>query len=248
MPPTKFSFHRFRKLRFYLAWLFVIALAVFARSTPRGFWIGIPIILIGEAVRIWSHGYLRKIRRLATSGPYAYIRNPLYAGNFLIGSGFCLIIWHPIVEVVFVVGFFLIYWVTIKGEEEKLASKFGEAYADYVRHVPRFMPRFTPYRRQLNAKFRFYRTWNHGEHITILAMVALLLVLYLRQELYQAGHPLTGTTLWIIALTIILAVGIVLAMTARYGYQPSRFMPLWPWLFDIAKWTRRWRNWQTRKT
>ena len=106
----QFSFHRFRKLRLYFAWVFAVALAIYAKSTDRGFWLGIPVILAGEAIRIWSHGYLRKARQLASDGPYAYVRNPLYLGNFLMGLEFCIIIWHPVVGIVFTFGFFLVYW------------------------------------------------------------------------------------------------------------------------------------------
>src|SRR3990167_3853358 len=141
----KFSFHRFRKLRLYFAWLFVLVLAVFGKSTSQGFWMGAPVILTGEAIRIWSHGYLRKAKQLATNGPYAFVRNPLYLGNFLIGLGFCLIIWHPAIALIFTLGFFPVYWVTVRGEEQRLAYKFGDAYADYLRQVPRFFPRLLPY-------------------------------------------------------------------------------------------------------
>lgn len=251
MSSLPFSFHRFRKIRLYLAWSFAIALAIFSESTSQGFLIGAPVILIGEIIRIWSHGYLRKLRELAMSGPYAYVRNPLYIGNFLIGIGFCLILWHPVIAIIFVVGFFLVYWVTIKGEEERLSSKFGDAYAHYVRHVPRLIPRSVPYKdkdRLNNVQFQFYRVWGHGEHITILATVVLLLTLYLRQELYQERHPVTGITFWIFISAVMLALGIVFAMTARYGYDIKRFLPFWSWLAGIQKRTRRWRNWQTRKT
>src|SRR3989338_4068988 len=82
---SQFSFHRFRKLRLYFTWPFVIILAIYAKSTNQGFLVGAIFIVLGEIIRMWSHGYLRKSRRLAISGPYAYVRNPLYLGNFLIG-------------------------------------------------------------------------------------------------------------------------------------------------------------------
>ena len=207
----KFSFHRFRKLRLYFAWLFAIVLTVFAKSTDQGFWMGAPIILVGEAIRIWSHGYIKKAVQLATSGPYAYVRNPLYFGNFLIGLGFCVIIWHPALGIVFTLGFFGIYWLTIKGEEQRLAHSFGKAYTNYVQNVPRFFPRFTPYHRKSDVTFNARHILNHSEHVTILSVILLYLALYLRQEFYQNHEPLTLATLMVAVLAF--GVGILLSFS-----------------------------------
>jgi len=212
----KFSFHRFRKLRLYFAWAFTIVLAIYAKSTDRGFWIAVPVVVIGEAIRMWSHGYLRKARELATNGPYAYVRNPLYIGNYLIGLGFCLIIWHPILGLVFTLGFFLVYWVTVRGEEQRLAFNFGDAYGDYLKNVPRFFPRLVPYKKQGNAPFAFRRAWEHGEHITILAIVILFMLLYLRQELYQNHRPLNELSPSFLILTMGIGISLLGVTSLRW--------------------------------
>ncbi len=187
--------HKYRKLRMYFVYPFIAVLAFFVRSTDQGFWMGIPVIVLGEAIRIWSHGYIRKAKELATNGPYAYVRNPLYVGNFLIGLGFCLIIWHPMILVFYAAGFFGLYWITIKGEEQRLSLAFKEDYQDYVKHVPRFVPRITPYQKRSYAPFELKRVTGHGEQITIFAVTALLLILYLRQEMFQKGKPLMSPEL-----------------------------------------------------
>lgn len=194
---TYAPFHKFRKLRLYFAYPFVVILAVFARSTDIGFLIGIPIILAGESIRIWSHGYLRKARQLATDGPYAYVRNPLYVGNFLIGLGFCVIIWNPFVIALYVLGFFGLYWVTVRGEEQRLSFKFPHEYQDYLKTVPRFFPRLTPYSKRSQLKFEFHRVIGHGEPITIFGVIILLVLIYLRQEIFQQGVPLGSPHLWL---------------------------------------------------
>ena len=179
--------HKFRKLRLYFAWPFFIALIFFAHSTNQGFLIGIPVIFLGELIRIWSHGYIQKSRALATDGPYAYVRNPLYVGNFLMGLGFCLVIWNPFIMTVYTIGFFGVYWITIKGEEQRLLHKFGNDFQSYIEHVPRFIPQLDPYSKRSHTKFEVRRIFIHGEQITILAITTLLLILYLRQETYQEG-------------------------------------------------------------
>lgn len=217
-----FSFHRYRKLRLYFAWPFVIALAVFAKSTEQGFWLGAPVIVLGEAIRVWSHGYLRKARQLAMDGPYAYVRNPLYIGNFLIGFGFCIIIWNPIIVSIFTLGFAIVYGVTIKGEEQRLSYKFKEEYERYRQKVPRLFPRLTPCGGRRNAKFKIHRVWGHGEPITILAILGLFLILYLRHELYQERAMLSGFVFMVLISTLLVGLPLLSALYFR-GSKGKRF-------------------------
>lgn len=211
----KSVFYRLRKLRLWLGWPFAIILVIYAKSSTQGFWIAIPPILLGEALRTWSHGYLRKIRTLATDGPYAYVRNPLYLGNFLIGVGFCAVIWHVLIFGIFVVGFFLVYWITIKGEEERLAFRFGKDYTDYAGAVPRFIPRLSPYPGRQKSRFSFHRVWGHGETITVLAIILFLLLLYLRHEFYQEHQAMTGVTLVASTLAAVLTMVLIYTWSAR---------------------------------
>ena len=239
---SRFSFNQFRKLRFWFGWPFVVILAVYAHSTPRGFLVGIPIIVLGEGIRIWSHGYLRKLRKLATDGPYAHVRNPLYVGNFLIGLGFCCIVWNAVVSMLYVVGFSMLYWVTIKGEEEKLVQKFGASFREYAAHVPRLIPNLSPYRGRSGSQFAIHRVVGHGEVITLLAIIGLSLLIYMRQELYQNSSPMS------LHVLIISLVFTVLTMSLIYILMSRRIKGRKKYVIQKNYQSRRWRNWQTRKT
>lgn len=218
----QFSFHKYRKVRIYLAWAAIFFLAVFAKSTTAGFLIGIPFILSGEVLRIWAHGYLRKARRLATDGPYAFVRNPLYLGNFLIGAGFCAIIWHPLIFSIFVVGFFAVYWITVKGEEQRLNFKFQEEFRDYLKAVPRFLPRIIPYKKRSNTRFVPYRIWGHGEHITLFAILALFFILYVRQEIYQKHRAFGEVNGFALVLAAIFGTLTLFSLFFRYRNKKNK--------------------------
>ncbi len=128
------------KTRITLAWLFVLFLGFFSREFPT--WPGMVLCFIGAALRFWASGYLRKDSRPAVGGPYAYVRNPLYLGTYLMAVG---VVWSiqnlPILVGVTVV-FAVLYHFIILDEETKLRKIFGEPYLQYCKKVPRFFPKF----------------------------------------------------------------------------------------------------------
>lgn len=105
------------------------------------------IVALGCALRAWAAGYLLKGKRVAVGGPYAYVRNPLYVGSFIIGLGFCGFLYgHPLSPFVFVfwavyiAGFFFMYLIKSKSEEAELTRALGPDYETYRRQVPAMLP------------------------------------------------------------------------------------------------------------
>lgn len=86
------------------------------------------------------------------SGPYAFTRNPLYFGSFVVGAGAAVaggVNWFiPLVAVFFA----WVYGVTMKQEARELQARFGDGYARYRRSVPIFFPRPTPYHARVEAE------------------------------------------------------------------------------------------------
>lgn len=130
------------KTRIGMAWLFAVALLWFARTTPQT--PGILICFIGATIRFWASGYLRKDSRPAVGGPYAWTRNPLYLGTYLMAVGVAASIENwPLLGVTSVV-FAVVYHFIILDEEVKLHGLFGAPYKRYCELVPRFFPRLWP--------------------------------------------------------------------------------------------------------
>jgi protein-S-isoprenylcysteine O-methyltransferase Ste14 len=121
---------------------------------------GLGVALAGLGMRVWSLGYLLKKEELATAGPYGRTRNPLYVGTWLIGCGLALLSAWPanlVLLVVFNLMFYLIYRRQIALEEEMLTSIYGEAYAEYCRRVPRFVPQCRAWRTGAVSRFSLPR-------------------------------------------------------------------------------------------
>lgn len=171
---------QFKKLRIILAWIGVAILVYYSRSCPQSFLAGIPVLLAGEAVRLWASGHIeRKGSKLATGGPFAYVRNPLYVGNFLMGLGIVIISNNPALLIFFLAGFSFIYWGTVKKEQKDLEALFGEPYRDYLKQVHPFIPRLTPYPSREKTAFQWALIGKHREYVTLLSLPALVAGLYL---------------------------------------------------------------------
>jgi len=149
-------------LGFLCAALFVL----FAQPRPATLAAGAPISLVGLLLRAWGSGHLRKNDALATSGPYAYTRNPLYLGSFIMGLGFTIASGRWWLGILFVALFLGIYLPVMRVESATLAKLFGESFEEYARAVPVFLPRITPYRtgqaavkfeQSLYLRYREYR-------------------------------------------------------------------------------------------
>jgi protein-S-isoprenylcysteine O-methyltransferase Ste14 len=103
---------------------------------------GAAVVAAGVAVRAAASGHIRKNAELATTGPYAYVRNPLYLGSILIAIGFIVAARSWWIGLGALLMFLAIYLPVIKAEEDYLHSVFA-GYSEYAKHVSRFLPRLT---------------------------------------------------------------------------------------------------------
>ena len=154
------------RLRVPSGFLIVIVFAWFSRPTPLAMSIGVPLSLLGLVLRAWAAGCLAKNRQLATGGPYAYTRNPLYIGTLLVAAGLAVASCSIGLAALFAAVFLLVYLPVIQNEEQHLRKIFPE-YAGYADRVPALWPRFAAARENSPNPFSAR--------------------LYLRNQEYQAG-------------------------------------------------------------
>ena len=172
-----------RRIRVPLGFAFAVLYFWLARPTWRSLAIGAVVILPGLLTRALASGHVRKNEALATSGPYAYTRNPLYLGSLLIGIGFAIAARNWWVGVLLVLMFFAIYRPVIRSEEEFLRGKFP-GFDEYAQHVPRMLPRITPYGSvESDGGFSLELYLKHREWNALLGAVAIVVVLIMKMKL-----------------------------------------------------------------
>jgi protein-S-isoprenylcysteine O-methyltransferase Ste14 len=135
--------------RSWLPLLFLgIPLVLPGTTSPRRWVIGAILIVVGEAFRLagvaaagtTTRRRSRNVQNLVTHGAFAWSRNPLYNGNFLVWMGFVVIsgvLWFlPLAMFLFAAEYSLI----VRYEEGVLESTFGREYLEYKQFTPRWVP------------------------------------------------------------------------------------------------------------
>ncbi len=157
------------RLRVPMGFILVAAFAWFSEPTAESLWIGALCAIPGLLLRAWAAGHLRKNSTLTTSGPYRFIRNPLYAGTLIVALGLALATRRPELAALFAAVFLLVYLPAITLEEQHLRNLFPN-FADYQRRVPLLIP----YRAPVSAtkSFSFAQYLHNREYEAALGFLA----------------------------------------------------------------------------
>jgi protein-S-isoprenylcysteine O-methyltransferase Ste14 len=130
--------------------------------------IGLGLLFLGLGLRVWAAGFAGRHTRtskieagkLATAGPYAHVRNPIYLGSVILGYGMVLLIGDRRLLLPCTLVFLMLYIGLIPAEEEFLRRKFQEEYKAYCLRVPRFLPRIG--RRPADGAIKTPFDWRAG--------------------------------------------------------------------------------------
>jgi hypothetical protein len=185
LPPLSGVNHVLRELRYHESSrqiLGIVLIAVFSLAghpTRLSWWIGLPLIAAGSALRMWAAGIIMKNEVLATSGPYGYVRHPLYVGNILALLGFALAsaLWWALP---LLCAFLLFYYPTaIEYEDRKLRRLFGERWSDWSVEVRALIPRRRAIASDTRAQWSFRQSLRrNGEPIILLYIAGCVVWLY----------------------------------------------------------------------
>jgi len=89
------------------------------------------LAVVGLALRVWAAGHIEKGREVTRSGPYRYLRHPLYAGSAIMAAGFGIAsasLWTAVLVVAY---FATTYLAAVRTEEASLDARFDGEYSAY---------------------------------------------------------------------------------------------------------------------
>jgi protein-S-isoprenylcysteine O-methyltransferase Ste14 len=186
----RFSSFIFNTRRYYRVFFLVmgISLKLFVLKTTTDethFFFGMILVLCGETFRVFSAGYLQgrhTVTRieadfLNTSGPYAFMRNPLYVGNFMVDFGICIVLnvwfYYPL----YIAEYILLYTIIIPYEEKFLRDKFGKTFEDYKEKTLAIIPKFRRYPSPNKVKPNFLASFK-SEFALICVLTGVFILLH----------------------------------------------------------------------
>jgi protein-S-isoprenylcysteine O-methyltransferase Ste14 len=128
-----------QRLRVPAGFVLLITFAWLSQPSLSSMQVGLPVSVLGLLLRAWAAGHLAKNEQLATSGPFAYVRNPLYLGTLLTAAGLVIAAHETWLVAIFAAAFLFVYLPAIQLEEQHLRAIFP-GYADYAARIHRFLP------------------------------------------------------------------------------------------------------------
>jgi protein-S-isoprenylcysteine O-methyltransferase Ste14 len=169
-----------QRKRVPLGFIAAALLVVFSRPTWHLMSIGAPIALCGLAIRAWAAGHLRKKVELATSGPYAHARNPLYLGSCLTAAGCGVSAGNLWLGLALLVCLAAVYVPVIRAEERETRKLYANDYPSYAEAVPPFVPRLTPYRGPVQRSFDWRLYLSRREYQALIGLAVVMGILALK--------------------------------------------------------------------
>jgi protein-S-isoprenylcysteine O-methyltransferase Ste14 len=168
---------------FWIRWRvrvgYPVGVAAFWFARPQMKWLlcGMGIALAGLALRGYAAGHLRKHQQLATSGPYAFTRNPLYLGSVLLAAGFSVAS-HTWISTILLAAYLAIFYpAVIRREQQELQALYGAAFVQYAVQVPAFWPRLSPATRSAE-RFSWPLYKQNREYEAAIGLVVAMAILW----------------------------------------------------------------------
>ena len=155
------------------------AVIVCARPTQHAILTFLPLVLLGVALRVWARGHLDRHHHVTQTGPYRFVRHPLYIGSFAMGLGFAAMTGFWFVPPLFVLLYVASYVPKGVREEAFLRARYGDEYARYGARVGALWPRLRMAPLPTGSRrFEWQRVLGHREWKTWLGVLAALAVLW----------------------------------------------------------------------
>ncbi len=176
----------FLKLRYVLVVALMVLISYY--MSPERLAPGFIVSMFGQFIQVWSFASLVKNEELTARGPYVMVRNPMYLGRYFLILGFLVLFDNVYVLLAYTVIYYFYMVNRVQREEKRLTGLLGEAYLNYQKITPRFLPRFD----RLFRKAVWFFSWsvlvrNNGQwnFLSTLGLWAIIVLAGMAQGIIQ---------------------------------------------------------------
>ncbi len=149
---------------------------------------GLFLLTVCSMGRLWALLYISGYKKLEliTEGPYSMVRHPLYVFSLIGAIGIGLASENILILAALVIFYLSYYPLTIFVEEKKLVDKFGQAYLDYIKRTPRFLPKLSLYKG--SVQYQVNTDVYVKKMILGMWFIWIFIILNIIEMLQQSGH------------------------------------------------------------
>lgn len=169
--------------------VFVMLVIALSAPTPITLVAGGTLVVLGELIRLWASGHLLRNNEVTTSGPYSYVRDPLYLGRLLLILGFCIMAWgYSLLLLIPGLAVFFFNYMPRKFEKEMkgLEKLFGEEYRTYAAYTHSLLPKLRPFPHARRRNWSFDLLWNENrEQYFLLGVLIIAAALILKGQVIR---------------------------------------------------------------
>jgi protein-S-isoprenylcysteine O-methyltransferase Ste14 len=120
----------------------LIFILLLTQLNPKWFFPGLLVSVIGQLLQIWCMSTIKTKKKLTVTGPYMFVRNPMYLGRFFLIFGILMMTGNPWLLILLTIVYYYYMVNRVKREEKILAELFGKDYEDFCRDVHPYLPGF----------------------------------------------------------------------------------------------------------
>jgi S-adenosylmethionine-diacylglycerol 3-amino-3-carboxypropyl transferase len=183
-----------------------------AKSIHYGYFIIALIVLIASLIRMWAGSVLTsgtvmsfavQNKKFMISGPYIYVRNPIYYADLIAFSSLSLCL-RP-VGLLIPVLIYIHYYQLIKYEEKNLDKEFGKSFSEYLKSTPALLPGFKQFAEFIRTRDVFAISFDGFRHNAqyILFIPGLIFAAYTGKFIHALLIGLPAVVDWAVIHTII---------------------------------------------
>lgn len=168
--------------RFFLKLRLPISLVLFVLFLPytRQDWFlpGLAVSVMGELLQVWCFATIKTHKKLTVTGPYMFVRNPMYLGRFFLILGIIMMTGNGWLMAGFTVIYYFYMTNRVNREERLLTELFGDDYRNYQKTVPPYLPTFRQWRPDLLWSCNRESFFKNNAHTNLAAVAAIYFILY----------------------------------------------------------------------